>query len=60
MKKDLESILNINRYLVRHKNDHEKKQLIRMYLTSKLDRILNKNRDILSPLLNFQLGLLST
>lgn len=59
MKKDIESILTINQYLINHKNDYEKRKLIRMYLTSKLDKILNKNKDIISPFLNFQLGFLS-
>jgi hypothetical protein len=59
MKNDLECIHHINRYLIKYKNDYEKRKIIRMYLTSKVGSVLNKNRGLLSSFLDFQLGVLS-
>ena len=64
MKKDIESILVINKYLIKAKNDNEKSQIIRSYLTSKVNSTLrskvNSNRsNIVTKIFNIPLTLLS-
>jgi len=40
MKKNIESILLINRYLIKNKDDSKKSKLVRDYLTSKVESTL--------------------
>lgn len=64
MKKEIENIYFINRYLLNNKNDNRKKKLVRGYLTSKVNSILSskleaKNSDIVSNIFKMPLSMLS-
>ncbi len=60
MKNDLESILAINRYLLNSKNDIKKKEIVRGYLTSKLNSMLESpKKEVVTSLFNIPLTLLS-
>ena len=63
MKKEIESIVFINRYLANHKDDSERTELVRGYLTSKVSSMLeskvNPNKDLISKVCNLPLSLLS-
>jgi hypothetical protein len=65
MKKEIEAIVFINRYLANHKNDYKKKELVRGYLTSKVNSIsskfysVNSKRDFITELFNIPLVMLS-
>ena len=65
MKKEIESIVFINRYLANNKNDSKKKELVRGYLTSKLNTLLSSKfndinqEDIIAKIFNMPLVILS-
>lgn len=60
MKKDINSILIINKYLVYSRNDKDKLSYTRLYLNEKLNRALkNKNRTFSLKIFNLPLDIFS-
>jgi hypothetical protein len=60
MQSQIESIVFINRYLASHKDDIKKKELVRGYLTSKVNELLTtkKKEDIISKIFKMPLLML--
>jgi hypothetical protein len=62
MEKKIESIISINCYLANNKNNIKKTELVRGYLTSKVNSMLSSSRsenNFLNKVLNIPLVLLS-